>query len=208
RRFRGLIQSLPKEGHQYCFHIPRDLALNNWRYTRILTAKKVAADTDMASLVTPLLKKAAAVASTSPAGWKEDCLLNAVLSLLQPLFTQTRDRSKEYHSIYLQKAMTFIERNLNDSAIDAQVVANHLGISSRHLQRIFKTLDTSFSRLVREHRLSACASDLANPKLIHLDVTSIAFHWGFKDCAHFSRVFKDYYGLSPSQYRVKKATLS
>ncbi|SFL91664.1 transcriptional regulator FeaR [Marinobacter zhejiangensis] len=196
----------PDHGYQYCFHIPREMALRNWRHTRILTAEKVSAETDLASLVTPLLQKTAVVGHTSPSGNTEDCLLNAVLSLVQPLFTQTRDRAKEYHSIYLQKAMTFIERNLRNEAITTKTVADHLGISPRHLQRIFKTLGTSFNKLIREHRLCACASDLTDPRLAHVDVTSVAFYWGFKDCAHFSRVFKDYYGVPPSQYRTQHLT--
>jgi len=196
----------PEQGYQYCFHIPREMALHSWRHTRILTAEKVAANTDLASLITPLLKKTAAVARTRPSGISEDYLLNAVVSLMQPLFTRTRDLAKEYHSIHLQKAMAFIERNLSDDAINPEMVANHLGISSRHLQRIFKTLGTSFNRLIREHRLCACAKDLTNPQLAHLDVTSVAFYWGFKDCAHFSRAFKDYYGVPPSQYRAQHLT--
>ncbi|SDW81879.1 transcriptional regulator FeaR [Marinobacter mobilis] len=195
-----------EHGYQYCFHIPREMALRNWRHTRVLTAEKVSAKSDLAALVTPLLQKTAVVGRTDPTGASEDCLLNAVLSLMQPLFTQTRDRAKEYHSIYLQKAMAFIEHNLRNEAITGQMVADHLGISPRHLQRIFKTLGTSFNKLLREHRLCACASDLADPRLAHIDVTSVAFYWGFKDCAHFSRVFKDHYGLPPSQYRAQHLT--
>lgn len=191
------------QGDQYCFHIPREEALRNWRHTRIRTAEKVSSTCDLAALVTPLLQKTALIGQSNPAEGNQDCLLNAVLSLLQPLFTRTRDRAKEYQSIYLQKAMTFIERNLRNEGITATMVAEHLGISSRHLQRIFRALGTSFSQLIREHRLCACAADLADPRLAHVEVTAIAFYWGFKDSAHFSRVFKEYYGMPPSRYRAE-----
>jgi len=32
-------------------------------------------------------------------------------------------------------------------------------------------------------------------------VTEIAFRWGFKDSAHFSRAFKREFGISPSEVR-------
>jgi AraC-like DNA-binding protein len=32
-------------------------------------------------------------------------------------------------------------------------------------------------------------------------VTEIAFRWGFKDSAHFSRSFKREFGISPSEVR-------
>jgi transcriptional regulator GlxA family with amidase domain len=36
-------------------------------------------------------------------------------------------------------------------------------------------------------------------------VTEIAIEAGFADCAHFSRQFKDAYGLSPSTRRMQPA---
>ncbi len=34
-----------------------------------------------------------------------------------------------------------------------------------------------------------------------MTITDIAYHFGFTDSAVFSRTFKNYYGVSPSQYR-------
>ena len=35
-------------------------------------------------------------------------------------------------------------------------------------------------------------------------ISTIGAHWGFLDAAHFSRVFKETYGLSPREYRLSR----
>ncbi|OZA90563.1 MAG: hypothetical protein B7X56_02485 [Burkholderiales bacterium 34-67-9] len=50
-------------------------------------------------------------------------------------------------------------------------------------------------------RLQACMRDLGNPDLNARTITSIALTWGFNQSAHFSRVFREHTGLSPSDYR-------
>jgi len=69
---------------------------------------------------------------------------------------------------------------------------------------------SSFKRAFREHfqespgkwllhrRLDYCANLLRNSPL---NVTEIAFESGFEDVSHFSRVFKQRLGVSPSGYR-------
>lgn len=188
---------------QYCFHIPRDKAGHSWRYARVKLAEKISANGNLASLLTPLLRETARSAVTTSVQTQSDHLLNATLSLLQPLFTQKDDYQAQHRTIYLQRAMTFIEAHLCNEDLCPQLVADHLGVSPRHLQRLFKPLETSVSKLVLEKRINACATDLSNPENVNTDVTVIAFYWGFKDTSYFSRVFKNYYGITPSQYRMQ-----
>jgi AraC-like DNA-binding protein len=42
---------------------------------------------------------------------------------------------------------------------------------------------------------------LADPRQAGRSVTDIAFTVGFKDSSHFSRAFKDRYGVGPRGYR-------
>jgi AraC-like DNA-binding protein len=53
---------------------------------------------------------------------------------------------------------------------------------------------------VRRERLARCLEDLRRPT--GGSVTEIAFRWGFRDAAHFARVFKREYGQSPSDARA------
>jgi len=52
---------------------------------------------------------------------------------------------------------------------------------------------------VRRERLARCLEDLRRPT--GGSVTEIAFRWGFRDAAHFARVFKREFDMTPSDVR-------
>ncbi|MDG9673642.1 helix-turn-helix domain-containing protein [Micromonospora sp. DH14] len=57
---------------------------------------------------------------------------------------------------------------------------------------------------IRAKRLAQCRRDLANP-LVRQPIHAIAARWGFRDKAHFSRLFRARYGRSPQAYRTTVA---
>jgi AraC-like DNA-binding protein len=75
------------------------------------------------------------------------------------------------------------------------------GISTRSLQKLFSTAGLSFSTYLRDRRLERCRLDLSSPICASLSISEICFRWGFNGSAHFSRAFKDRYGVSPREYR-------
>jgi len=81
----------------------------------------------------------------------------------------------------------------------AQAAAG-LNISPRLLQKELQGMDTSFTRLITEARLSAAAAKLRASK--SLSVSDVAYHSGFNDISHFNHLFKRAYGMSPSAYRA------
>ncbi len=50
--------------------------------------------------------------------------------------------------------------------------------------------------------MERCRADLAAPRLAARTITDIALSHGFNDAAHFSRLFKESYGMSPAEYRA------
>jgi AraC-like DNA-binding protein len=110
------------------------------------------------------------------------------------------------HRALAQRIRQFIDTNL--SSVDlgpTQIAAAHF-ISTRHLHSIFREQGTTVSSWIRERRLERCRRDLLD--LVHADrpVAAIAARWGFVDAAHFSRVFKAAYGVSPSELRARRAS--
>ena len=73
----------------------------------------------------------------------------------------------------------------------------------RALHALFEDSGESVAGLVRHERLSRCFDDLGRAG--GGSVTEIAFRWGFRDAAHFSRVFKREFGVSPSDVRSSAA---
>ncbi|MEM7534660.1 MAG: helix-turn-helix domain-containing protein [Chloroflexota bacterium] len=102
----------------------------------------------------------------------------------------------------LAEAQQFINTQLDNEHLSVDLVAAHLHVSKRHLHTLFEQTDTTLNRYIWQQRLAQCERDLIDPRYVHQSLTQIAFRWGFKSSAHFSRLFKQRYGVSPREYRV------
>jgi AraC-like DNA-binding protein len=56
-------------------------------------------------------------------------------------------------------------------------------------------------RWIRAERLKRIKDELADPALLERPVATIAYDWGFREPAHFSRTFRTAYGVSPRIFR-------
>jgi AraC family transcriptional regulator, positive regulator of tynA and feaB len=95
----------------------------------------------------------------------------------------------------------YIESHLPETDLSPVKIASAMGISVRHVHRVFSGKGCSVADWIRERRLNQCRSDLSDPRLTQRSITDIAFFWGFNDSAHFSRSFKQQYGICPRVYR-------
>lgn len=98
-------------------------------------------------------------------------------------------------------ARAFVEDHLADPELGPPMVAAHLFLSVRRLHEIFQDEEHTLSAWIRHRRLQQCRRALLDPAHAHRPVSRIGAAWGFPDAAHFSRVFKQEFGLSPSQFR-------
>lgn len=97
----------------------------------------------------------------------------------------------------------YIKHYLEDPHLNPNSIANHFDISTRYLHLLFEDMGVSVSRWIQRQRLEQCRRDLLRIGRYKPKVTDVAFHWGFNDSAHFSRVFKEFYGLSPLAYQKR-----
>ena len=95
----------------------------------------------------------------------------------------------------------FILANLHRGDLSAETLANHLHLSKRYIQKLFADRDTTVNQTIWQERIKRCEHDLANPQLANTPAQEIAYAWGFNSSAHFSRLFKQSTGLTPSAYR-------
>lgn len=110
------------------------------------------------------------------------------------------------HRALAQRIRQYIDTNL--ASVDlgpTQIAAAHF-ISTRHLHSVFHEQGTTVSSWIRERRLERCRRDLLDVLIADRPVAAIAARWGFVDAAHFSRVFRAAYGISPSELRSRKAS--
>jgi AraC-like DNA-binding protein len=102
---------------------------------------------------------------------------------------------------HLHQICQSIETQLSDPDLCLSGIALQHGVSNRYLQKLFTNADTSFSQYLRGRRLDRCRADLVSPLHCQLSISEICFRWGFNGSAHFSRVFRDKYELSPREFR-------
>jgi AraC-like DNA-binding protein len=101
----------------------------------------------------------------------------------------------------LLRVRTYIEERLGDPALSPATIAAAHHISVRALYNLFATDGTAVAAWVRARRLERCRRDLLDPTRRSTPVSATATRWGFTDPAHFSRVFRDAYGMPPGEYR-------
>lgn len=95
-----------------------------------------------------------------------------------------------------------IGQHLRDPGLSIDGIAQSLNCSKRLLHKAFSEEDDTLAHHIQRRRLQACMRDLRNPALSGQTITDIAFSWGFNSGAHFSRVFREQTGVSPSDFRT------
>ena len=103
---------------------------------------------------------------------------------------------------YISKAERYIEENLH-RPIKIEDLADELSISRGYLRNIFvKSRSCSPQEYLMKRRIEKAKELLLKTEL---SVTLIASEVGYSDVLGFSRMFKRYCGVSPSEYRHDKA---
>lgn len=102
-----------------------------------------------------------------------------------------------------QRATAYIASHLGDLDLDPSSIAAAHFISTRYLQAIFQEHGTTVSSWIRERRLAKSRRDLADPIMQEASITEIASKWGFTDPGGYSRAFRQAFGESPKQWRMR-----
>jgi AraC-like DNA-binding protein len=100
------------------------------------------------------------------------------------------------------QAKRYIEAHLREPDLTPCTVASALGISPRYLRMLFCGGNENASRYILRRRLEECAKQLSSALWRGHTITEIAFSSGFNSAAHFTRVFRDEYGMTPTQFRT------
>ncbi|MFB0619601.1 helix-turn-helix domain-containing protein [Streptomyces sp. AGS-58] len=185
-------------------HIPRRMtALSDEDLGRI-TGTAIDTGQGCAAILRPFLATVVASAhvySPSAAGRLANGLVDLFGTLVTELTEETAAGSGTTRSFLVQRVRDYIDENLGDPALSPESVARAHHISVRYLHRLFEDEAITISRLIQRRRLEKCAHELARRSRTSPTVSSIAQRWGFVNPTHFSRVFRDAYGLSPREWR-------
>jgi transcriptional regulator GlxA family with amidase domain len=114
-----------------------------------------------------------------------------------------------HRDVTCARIKTYIERHLADPNLAVESIAQTCGMSVRSIHRAFESDPAgSVSNYLWMRRLSHCAAALRDPAQAHRSITDICFSWGFNSTSHFSRVFKERFGVPPREYRTVSESAS
>lgn len=101
----------------------------------------------------------------------------------------------------VNKILTYIDENL-DNKLSLETISSIAFYSPYHLHRLFKAItNETLNAYITRKRIEKSASLLIHRK--ELTVTELAMQYGFSNNSSFTRSFKKYYGISPSEFRKK-----
>jgi AraC-like DNA-binding protein len=125
---------------------------------------------------------------------------SAALELLRAAVEPSLPSSRSARRSALQAEVRgYVRAHLQDPRLGPESIAHAHAMSVRALHALFEEAPESVAGLVRRERLERCLQDLERPTAG--SITEIAFRWGFRDAAHFSRVFKREFDMTPSEAR-------
>ena len=120
--------------------------------------------------------------------------------LLQQKETGSRDHRHRMSETFLD-VCAYISAHCSEK-LTLEDMAAHSGYSKYHFTRVFKEYSgMSFYEYYMRQRMMLCRQLLAEQDL---SVTDVALRSGFGSIATFNRIFKQYEGITPTQYRQMK----
>lgn len=191
---RAVILSLPRTA----------LPLRPDRVDRVL-AERIPADRGMGAILAQYMRSLAAHGEEcAPAELEQlgSVALDLAGACLAGRIGAEDELSEESRTrALLTRIDTFIGHNLGDPELSPSVVADRHSMSLRRLQLLFRERGESVAATIRRRRLERCREDLADPGQPAVPVHTVALRWGFTNASVFSRLFRDTYGASPSEFR-------
>ncbi|MET8542972.1 helix-turn-helix domain-containing protein [Kitasatospora sp. NPDC004799] len=133
-------------------------------------------------------------------------LARSVSDIVAILVTELLERESPEHPTgaaeLLARIRAHIEENLADPDLAPESIARSQHISVRYLHKLFQQDGMTVGQWVRQRRLDACRRELERPSRRQTSVSAVAHRWGFVSHSHFSRAFRDAYGVSPREWQA------
>lgn len=152
------------------------------------------------SAITSLLRDGAILDETT-----QGVVQDSVTALIEAGF-RSADVSTQPARLGRAKLATiedYIEANLPNAALRPDDIAQAAGVSRRTLYNLFQEMGETPHSYIQAKRLQRAQQLLADPRYAGVGVTAIAYDVGFADAAHFSRLFRERFGITPSEWRVR-----
>jgi AraC-like DNA-binding protein len=103
--------------------------------------------------------------------------------------------------IHLKQNKPYLDENLNlfTLAQQIQVTSNQLS------QVINQKTSSNFFNYINRYRIEAVKIMLKDPAFAHYSILGVGFECGFRSKSSFNKIFKDFEGITPSEYQKNQS---
>ncbi|ROO86399.1 AraC-like DNA-binding protein [Actinocorallia herbida] len=130
--------------------------------------------------------------------------LDLLRAALTSVLGDDRASAQPWGAVLEARIFEFVRENLTDHGLTPARIAHAHGISLRRLYAVMAGAGVNLAPWIRDQRLAHARRLLIAPSADRLTIEAVARRSGFVSAAHFSRVFKTAYGLSPRDWRNDK----
>jgi AraC-like DNA-binding protein len=173
-----------------------------------MTSTRIAGNDGIAWALAPFLERLADLAIRDQVSGARDRIVESVVDLVESLCLDAIGDEPlscaHPRAELLLRARAHASARLDDPSLTPADVASATHISTRYLHRLFEAEGLTVSAWIRRRRLEGCRRDLGDPARRNETVTSIGARWGLMNPSHLSRLFREEYGISPSEYRAAR----
>ncbi|OYN79680.1 helix-turn-helix domain-containing protein [Mycolicibacterium sphagni] len=113
----------------------------------------------------------------------------------------TRHRRDAMAATLLTQIRAYVGKHLANPGLTPAIIAAAHHISVRHLYKLCAGADFSLHDWITTQRLEGARNELAGLESRHRSIAMVAQRWGFSNPTHFSRRFRDAYGITPRDWR-------
>lgn len=135
-----------------------------------------------------------------------DLVAVLVMELSETETARQASRAERAGNEMLSRIRAYIDRRLMEPDLSPGSIARAHHISVRYLHQLFHNDGTTVGQWVRRRRLDSCRRELSRAHGRRVTVAAVANRWGFSSAAHFSRTFREAYGMTPSQWQARATT--
>ncbi|QSE89396.1 helix-turn-helix domain-containing protein [Rhodococcus pseudokoreensis] len=194
----------PQQFEQIVVRVPRPLLLGRMSERDVdrVMAQPVSAVSGAGVVVSRFLQQIAALDAAVPNA-SATALSASAMDMIVTALADTGGAvspTQQAHTVDLHRAQNLLKTRLHDENLSITEAAAELGISLRYLQKIFQSTGSTPSEWLLQARLERARMILLSTEIT---IGELASRVGFKDTSHFSRSFRNRYGISPGQYRQR-----
>lgn len=178
--------------------VPRRVLLSRIPDAERLTAIRISGRSQIGALASSVLRSAVSIdvpKDTISSNRLGISMVDILASAIEMELSEHSDIGGRQAQL-LSKAKKYIQANLDEPDLNLETISQALHVSARTLSRAFTSENTTVIKWLWKERLEAGYTALSEGRATQ--VFEVAHGCGFTSGSHFSRLFKERYGVLPN----------